>query len=356
MSEKHPIVPVEAVEALKPRSAIWRNMQAQLEARDAQTCEVAERKSSLVAEHFQEVVAQLKEQPLFGHDFEHTDNFFHRFMRAATDDVHATDLHDILTLDRHVRLHQATLSPSLQIQLARKAASGASTDADKAKVIKRTNAQWLSRGQAKATQVKTHANLAVNMSPKKSATAPKLGVHERMLQDGELWGQEPRYKLSRMRRRYRMWGDKFTLTRPHGREPFYFDHNTTFYPLELRPPPDVDFIPFELYAALGVMVGWQWMVDEFVRKDFVSDRTNNSALDVFLANYHLIGVSPAVALQGAVAHYPSEEHMLRILQYLKQRSRAEARMRIELLDRSGKTVAEVWANYGVLRRSAKTQQ
>jgi hypothetical protein len=44
------------------------------------------------------------------------------------------------------------------------------------------------------------------------------------------------------------------------------------------------------------------------------------------------------------------EHMQRILQFLALRSRAKARMRVELLDRTGKTVAEVWSDYGILRR------
>jgi hypothetical protein len=179
--------------------------------------------------------------------------------------------------------------------------------------------------------------------------AGELGVRERLLRDGGLWDQEPRYKTSRVRRRQRLWGEKFTLMRFDGKEPFHLDHWTTFYPLELKPPPDVDYIPFEYYAASGILVGWQWLVDDFVRQNFVVDRNNASGMDIFLADYRLLGISPAASLHGAIAHYPSEEHMQRILQFLASRGRAKVPMRIELLDQSGKTVADVWVDYGILR-------
>lgn len=373
MSDKRPITPVDAVDAVTPRTAIWRQMQVAIAAREAQSTADNAPAVTLGEEHFHAVAAQLREQPLFGHDFEHTNSFFHRFMRAAADGPSSSDLHHMLIRDTSVRPHQTVLSPNLKAQLSPfpPAKMPYAPLADRRQRIveqpqastKRSAAQTAVSPTSAALPNKTgkargsllsQANFTGKLSPNQGETRSKLGTHEKMLRDGDLWDQEPRYKLSRVRRRQRLWGDKFTLTRPYGREPFYFDHSTTFYPLELKPPPDVDFIPFELYAALGVMVGWQWMVDEFVRQDFVSDRTHASALEVFLTNYRLIGITPAAALQGAVAHYPSEEHMMRILQYLALRARAKARMRIELLDRSGKTVAEVWADYGILRRTAQS--
>lgn len=346
MSDKPSISAVESVTASRPTSRLFAYLRAQSWVEHQPETVPAARDTGVIGhEHFYDVATQLREHPVFGHEFDHGDDFFHRFMRAAGDRKFATDLHHILVKEHSLSARHLGLSPALMQRILAKRARPSTALAPSV----RAETKSQSAQKPKEKPWKTFGSGIVAKSDKPSP-GRKLSLTQKMLRDGALWDLEPRYKLSRVRRRFRRWGDKFTLMRYEGHDPFYFDHATTFYPLELKPPPDVDFIPFEYYAASGVLVGWQWLVDQFVRQGFVTDRNAASALDIFLANYRLIGIAPATALQGAIAHYPSEEHMQRILQYLAVRGRAKTRMRIELLDQSGKTVAEAWVDYGVIRR------
>lgn len=362
MSENPIITSIEAVEAVKPLGRLWGRFQANAVGATVASEDVAPSSWALTHEHFLAVASQLKTQPLFGHEFDHGNDFFHRFMRAAGDQYFSTDLHNILVRDARHGINRPPfskfLTPALIQRLLANRLESSTKLIDQMGTEAQTAISSLSVRSQRLRSRKLEARVDTTLKPaaKRKAGSVKLRntssgtLKDKLLESGGIWDMEPRYKLARQRRRRRRWGDMFTLTRPNGREPFYFDHSTTFFPLELRPPPDVDFIPFELYAALGVFVGWQWMVDQFVRQSFVTERSAESALEVFLLDYRLLGVSPAAGLQGAVAHYPSEEHRQRILQYLAARGRAKARMRVELLDKSGQTVSEVWVDYAILRR------
>lgn len=350
MSDHPAITAIETSDGAQPTARIWRQLQRQAEHSNLAAARTQASIQALTDEHFLALASQLKTQSAFGHDFDHGQGFFHRFMRAAGERRAAPDLHQIFASGRGQSLKPSTLTKVLSPGLLQRLMANRLQSARPPRESQRPDTAANAR-----TPVGRPSRIAQRKDTAVHAKTPSAGrtrtLKNTLLEASGLWDLEPRYKLARQRRRRRRWGDMFTLTRPNGREPFYFDHSTTFYPLELKPPPDVDFIPFELYAALGVFVGWQWLVDHFVRLNFISDSQAQTALEIFLVDYRLLGVSPTANLQGAVAHYPSQEHMQRLLQYLSIGGRAKARMRVELLDRDGQTVGEAWVDFAVLRRT-----
>jgi len=306
--------------------------------------------------HLQQVASRFADQQAHGVDFRHTEDFFHRFMRAApSKTLHAQEMGQL------TRKPPASSSRSYASGRLSRAVNHQPAFNKASNALINTGKNRLSRLEKETKNVPTKMARQLGYERRVPAFAKRYLLRNPMarlssrtyvpmapnLQNTPLTPNY--YGTYSYRKSFAAW-----LKLPYNAK--HFDHRTTFFPVELLPPPDVDFIPFELYAALGVMVGWQWLVDQCIRAEYVQDRYNSDNLEVFLSNYSLLGIKPADSLQGAVAHYPSEEHLQRMLQYLSVRHRAKARMRIELLNRQGETVSDVWVEYGILKKKKDSEK
>ncbi|MEJ2754766.1 MAG: hypothetical protein P8104_02765, partial [Gammaproteobacteria bacterium] len=186
--------------------------------------------SESLSKNLETIFHQLVKQQDHDQDFVHSDNFFRRFMRAASVSTSAININPVVS-NKNV-----LSSASLKGAHARPATESEKTVRQgelAADCLRDLGVNGFSREDLERVVRRYRmANKDETMSFSGQNVPDEMAL---------FWDREPVYGLARERRRERRWGDQFLLNTYDGNDPLYFDHATTYYPIELTPPPDVDF-------------------------------------------------------------------------------------------------------------------